>query len=65
MSRRNVYIGRMSKAAHYREEAARARRWAADTADPEFRRQLLNIAESYEKLATKVDVQEAKEKPRR
>jgi hypothetical protein len=55
----------MSKAAHYREEAARARRWAADTADPEFRRQLLNIAESYEKLATKVDVQEAKEKPRR
>ena len=50
----------MSKAEHYREEAARARLWAQDAADAEFRRQLLSIAISYERLAAKA---ESSEKP--
>ena len=53
----------MSKADHYREEAARARRWAQDAADPEFQRRLSEIAESYEKLAARIEALESGKAP--
>ena len=51
----------MTKAALYREEAARLRRWEAVVTDPLLRRQVRAMAESYEKLALKAD---ARKKPR-
>ncbi|HUN50106.1 MAG TPA: hypothetical protein VMU42_03270 [Candidatus Sulfotelmatobacter sp.] len=46
---------KMDEAEHCREEAARARRWVADSVDPHFREQLRVIAEGYEKLAARHD----------
>ncbi|HUN52986.1 MAG TPA: hypothetical protein VMU42_17805 [Candidatus Sulfotelmatobacter sp.] len=50
----------MNRGEHYREEAARARRWAADTTDPHFKEQLRQIAESYEKLAVRYEAAQPK-----
>jgi hypothetical protein len=49
----------MSKAVHFREEADRARRWAREAVDAEFRKKLLAIAESYDKLAVKAEARDA------
>jgi hypothetical protein len=53
----------MNEAAYYREEAARARRWAMHVSDREYQLQLLAIAESYDELAAKSDSSEQQEAP--
>ena len=45
----------VERIAHYREQAAQFRQWAADEAVPEARDGLLDIARQYERLAIELE----------
>jgi hypothetical protein len=47
----------VSNAEKYRTEAARLRREAESAKHPDIQRQLLQIAQQYEQLATTIDAQ--------
>ena len=56
--------GRASdKAKQFRERAAEARAEAEKMTNPEFRQSLVGVAESYERLATRIEQNEARRKP--
>ena len=46
----------VERLAHYREQAAQFRQWAADETGPEARDGLLDMARQYERLARELEV---------
>jgi hypothetical protein len=51
--------GGMSSSERYREQAERARRWAASIPDPTVRRELETVAKDYERMAQSADCMDA------
>jgi hypothetical protein len=49
----------MSSSERYREQAERARRWAASIPDPTVRRELEMVATDYEQMAQSADCMDA------
>ena len=49
----------MSSSERYREQAERARRWAASIPDPTVRRELETVAKDYEQMAENADCMDA------
>ena len=49
----------MSCSERYREQAERARRWAASIPDPTVRRELETVAKDYEQMAQSADCMDA------
>ena len=45
----------VERMAHYREQAAQFRQWAADETASEVRDGLLNMARQYERLANEIE----------
>jgi hypothetical protein len=47
----------MNNSRYWRKRAQRARRYAAETTDPESKQAMLELADSYERLAQRADEQ--------